>query len=144
EYPALAQSRAAVLERIAFGAQFLDPLVRRDGFCDFPADCRGVVEMDEVGRIRERPLRQVHEEFPLRPALPNPATRDFGREVDASLCRRLRASTALFVSSLRGEQEDCLLRFDEHLTRDDEVLMNPERNAFEGRADVLRLRQRLE
>src|SRR5439155_266747 len=43
-----------------------------------------------------------------------------------------------------GKQEDGVRRIDEHRGGEDDVLVDPERHAAQGLADVLRLRQRLE
>src|SRR5207244_10911817 len=98
---------------------------------------RAVVEVNQVARIRERLIREVHEDFPFRSALADPATGDLGGEVDAPFRRRLGASATLFVPGLRREQQDRLLGVDEHLTRDDEILMDSEGNAGERRAHIL-------
>ena len=144
ERPALAEPRAAVLERIALRSEFLDALIRWDGLRDFLPDRAGVVEMDQMSRVRERLLGEVPEDLPLRPALADPTTGDFRGEIDAALRRGLGASASLLVSGLRGEQQDGLRGFDEHLAREDEILVDPEWNAFERGAHVLGFRERLE
>src|SRR5439155_6721394 len=96
--PALAEPRAAVLERIPLLSESLDALVRRDRLRDFLPDRAGVVEMDQMSRVGERFLGEVSEDLPLRPALADPTTGDSRREIDAALRRRLGASASLLVA----------------------------------------------
>src|SRR2546428_14130274 len=93
--------------------------------------------------VGERSLAEVHEYFPLRPSLADPTTRDLRGEVDPSFRRRLRAPAALLVPSLGGEQQDRFGRIDEHLTREDEILADPQPDAAEGGAPIVRVRERL-
>src|SRR3970040_2572637 len=89
-------------------------------------------------------FRNPHENLPLRHRLTDPWSRNLGAEIDPALRRGLRPAAALLVPSLRREKDDGVRRVDEHLRRDDDVLMDPKGHAGEGLADVPRLRERLE
>src|SRR6185295_1664360 len=51
---------------------------------------------------------------------------------------------ALLVTSLSGQQDNCIERSNHHLWIENDVLMNPERNSLHGFTNVLGLRKSLE
>src|SRR5215510_5669465 len=142
--PSFAQALSAPLYLVAGLLQFLNAVVGGRGKGDLVADRLSVLEVNQARRRRLHTLGDQRRDFPFRLRFADAATGDFGAEKYSALSRRFGPAAALFVARLRRQQQNHVVRLDEHLRAENDVLMDSRRNALNRFANEIRFWQSLE
>ena len=130
--PPGAQVAAAVLHGVADLLELLDAGVQSARASAISVAQRAVVAPTRTGRARSGRTRdgELGEDLPLAAGLARAGPATCGAEHDLALGRRARAAALLLVAR-RRRQQDHVVALDEHLGRQDDVLVHAQRHTCE-------------
>src|SRR2546426_11927625 len=98
EFPSPAEVRSAVLELVSRVLKALNAVVEGDGAGDIGSNRRSTLEAQPAGQGGAYPARQVHENVPLRPGLPDPPPGNLRAGGDAPPRARFFDTTPRFLA----------------------------------------------
>ncbi len=137
----VAEPYAAPLHGIALFLEILNADIKRHRLRNFVTNLFRIFKMNLRAALRINPLRQFHKNFPLRFRLADAPARNFRRKINHALRRSFRAAAGLLVSRACRQQHHGVVRINEHLRREHDVLMHPQRHALQCFTHEIRLRQ---
>src|SRR5262249_45252904 len=141
EFPVGAQVRATILKSVAGLFEFLKAVVEWHDARDFVPHSPTVLASQQMRAVRSGGSREFAQDFPFGARLAH-LTGDFRAESDAAFRDRFRPAVVLFVPRFGREQDYLLFGLDEHLIRENDVLVHAYGYVRERLADVFRIRQR--